>query len=603
MSIETKLLKRNEQKEEFKWKLEHIFSSNDEWEKEFKEIKELCNEITSFKDKLASSEDKLLSCLKLKDRINSKLESIYVYANMRFHEDMTNTTYQSLSDRSESLSITISSSISFIVPEILSIDEKTITSFIKSSKELGFYEFYLNEILRNKQHVLSSAEETLLAKAAVIGQSPQTIYSMFNNADIEFPSVTTDNGETIQITQGNFIKLLEKKDRHLRKIVFESYYKSYSNQKNTLAAIYDSSVKSDVFFAHSRNYNSALEASLKIKNIDLTVYEQLLETVTDNIHLMHKYIALRKKLLNLDEIHMYDLYTPMVKDVDMTVTFEEAKNIILEGLASLGEDYLQRLQTGFTNHWIDIYENKGKRSGAYSWGCYDSHPFVLMNYQDNINNLFTLAHEMGHALHSNYSNENQEYLYAGYEIFLAEVASTVNETLLMKHLLKTTTDPKKRLYLINYFLEQFRSTVYRQTMFAEFEKITHEMVEKNEPLNQEVLCKTYHDLNIKYYGNDIVIDEEIDIEWARIPHFYNAFYVYQYATGFSAAIALSDLIINEGQVAVDDYLTFLKSGSSDYALNILKKAGVDMTTKSPIENALKTFENLLDEMEKSINSH
>ena len=600
MNTQTKLLHRNEQNKEFKWKLEHIFSSDNEWEKAFKEIKDLCTEITSFKSKLSSSEEKLLSCLKLKDKINSKLKSVYVYANMRFHEDMTNTTYQSLSDRSESLSITVSSSISFIVPEILSIDEKTIASFIKSSKELQFYEFYLKEMLRNKQHVLSLEEEVLLAKAAVIGQSPQTIYSMFNNADIEFSSVTRDTGENIQITQGNFIKLLEKKDRHLRKLVFESYYKSYSKQKNTLAAIYDASVKSDVFFANSRNYNSALEASLKIKNIDLSVYDQLIEAVNDNIHLMHKYIALRKKTLNLDKIHMYDLYTPMVKDVDMTIPFEDAKKIILEGLESLGEDYLQRLQTGFDDHWIDIYENKGKRSGAYSWGCYESHPFVLMNYQDNINNLFTLAHEMGHALHSNFSNENQEYLYAGYEIFLAEVASTVNETLLMKHLLKTTVDPKKRLYLINYFLEQFKSTVYRQTMFAEFEKITHEMVEKNEPLNQEVLCLTYRDLNIKYYGDDIVIDEEIDIEWARIPHFYNAFYVYQYATGFSAAIALSERILNEGQVAVDDYLAFLKSGSSDYALNILKKAGVDMTTKTPIENALKTFESLLNEMEKSI---
>lgn len=600
MNTKTKLLNRNEQSKESKWKLEHIFSSDTEWEKEFKEIKELCNEINSFKNKLASSEEKLLSCLKLKDRINSKLESVYVYANMRFHENMTNTTYQSLSDRSQSLSITVSSSISFVVPEILSIDEKTITSFIKSSKELQFYEFYLKEILRNKQHILSLDEEVLLAKASVIGQSPQTIYSMFNNADIEFSEVTTDTGENIQITQGNFIKLLENKDRHLRKLVFELFYKSYSKQKNTLAAIYDASVKSDVFFAHSRNYTSALEASLKVKNIDLSVYDQLIEAVNDNIHLMHKYIALRKKMLHLDEIHMYDLYTPMVKDVDMTIPFEEAKKIILEGLASLGEDYLERLQTGFDNQWIDIYENKGKKSGAYSWGCYESHPFVLMNYQDNINNLFTLAHEMGHALHSNFSNENQEYLYSGYEIFLAEVASTVNETLLIKHLLKTTVDPKKRLYLINYYLDQFKSTVYRQTMFAEFEKITHEMVEKNEPLNQEVLCKTYHDLNIKYYGNDIVIDEEIDIEWARIPHFYNAFYVYQYATGFSAAIALSDRIINEGQVAVDDYLAFLKSGSCDYALNILKKAGVDMTTKSPIENALKTFENLLDEMGKAI---
>ena len=421
---------------------------------------------------------------------------------------------------------------------------------------------------------------------------------MLNNADIKFPYIKDEKNNEIELTKGRYIQLMESDDRRVRKDAFEALYSTYSKQKNTLAALLNANVKANIFSARARKYGSAREESLFADNVPVEVYDNLINAIHENLDIMHRYVKLRKKIMKLDDLHMYDLYTPMIKEVKMDISFEEAKDIVKDGLELLGEDYIKDLEKGFKSGWIDVYENEGKRSGAYSWGCYDSHPYVLLNHTDTLNNMFTLAHEMGHALHSYYSDSNQPYIYAQYKIFVAEVASTLNEALVMNHLLKKTTDKTKKMYLLNYFMEQFRTTVYRQTMFAEFEKIIHEKAEAGEALTAELLCSIYRDLNIKYYGPDMVVDDYIDIEWARIPHFYTSFYVYKYATGFSAAISISQQILNEGQPAVQRYLKFLKSGGSDYPIELLKIANVDMSTTEPVNNALKLFGSLLDQMEE-----
>lgn len=431
-----------------------------------------------------------------------------------------------------------------------------------------------------------------------MGGAPQNIFTMLNDADIRFGEITDADGETVPLTKGRYVTFLENSDRRVRKEAFTSLYNTYFSQKNTLAATYAASVKSDVFFAKARNYSSARKMALADDNIPLSVYDNLIDTVHQYLPLMHRYVALRKKLLGLDEVHMYDLYAPLVSEANVKITFEEAKETVLRALDVLGTTYTDALKMGMESGWIDVYENEGKRGGAYSWGSYGVHPFVLLNHNDTVNSMFTLAHEMGHALHSWFTWQTQPYLYSGHKIFVAEVASTCNEALLMEYLLNTTKDQNMRKYLVNYYLEQFRGTLFRQTMFAEFEKITHEMVENGEPLTWENMNQIYHDLNRLYFGDDIVIDPQIDIEWARIPHFYNAFYVYQYATGYSAAIALSRKILTEGQPAIDAYLDFLSKGDSEYSIDLLKGAGVDMSKKDAIENAMVVFERLLDEMEQ-----
>ena len=417
---------------------------------------------------------------------------------------------------------------------------------------------------------------------------------MINDADMEFGNVTDEDGNEVELTHGKYSSFLESKNVEVRKQAFNTYYDAYIKQKNTILATYNLSVKIDVFYAHIRNYKSALNEALFNDNIDDNVYTNLIDTITQNIYLMHSYVEKRKKVLKLEEIHMYDLYVPIVEEINSKVTYDEACETVLEALKPLGEDYVNKVKELFENNWIDVYENKGKQSGAYSWGAYGSHPYILMNFDNKVNDMFTLIHEIGHAMHSNYSWETQDYVNANYTIFVAEVASTVNEALLMQHLLKTTEDKNQKKYLINYFLDQFKGTVFRQTMFAEFELVTHDMVEKGEPLTVEVLNKIYRDLNKKYYGDGIVIDEKSDIEWARIPHFYSSFYVYQYATGFCAAINLSEKILNGTPQDIENYINFLKSGSSDYSIELLKKAGVDMSSHKPIEEALKVFEELLN---------
>ena len=591
-----KLPLRSEIDNSLKWKIEDIYSNDESWKKDFEKIQKMLPNILKFRGNTVSSAENLLSVLRLNDEISQTFSSVYVYANMKLHEDTSNSFYQGLADQAQSLMVQVNSATSFIVPEILA--SNNIEEFLKSNKDLEFYKIYLDNLMRLKAHILSPEIEEILAEAGEITEAPDNIFAMLNNADITFDNIPNEKGEMVELTKGRYTSYLELQDRKVREAAFKSLYKSYIKQKNTLTAIFSSNVKKDAFIAKVRKYNSSLEAALDDSNIPVEVYYNLIKAVENKLPLMHKYVSLRKKLLGVEELHMYDLYVPMVKDVEMNIPFEQAKGKVLEGLAPMGEEYLSLLKKGFNEGWIDVCENQGKRSGAYSWGTYGVHPYVLLNHQDNLDSTFTLAHEMGHAIHSYYSDKNQPYIYAAYKIFVAEVASTVNESLLMQHMINNADNKTQKAYLINHFLEKFRGTLFRQTMFAEFEMITHKMVEDGEALTVDVLCSIYHKLNEKYFGNDIVIDSEIDMEWARIPHFYSAFYVYQYSTGFSAAIALSQRILEYGQKAVEPYISFLKSGGSDYPINLLKKAGVDMTTAEPIDKALELFDQLLKELEE-----
>ena len=595
-----KIPKRSEVSPENKWKLEHIYESNDLWEVDFENLKKLSAILMDFKGLIAESANTLSNSLKTNSEIDGLFEKVYVYAHMRSHEDTTNSYYQSLADRVDSLGTELSSNNSFITPEILEIPDEKLKGFIKENENLQLYEKYINEITRNKAYTLSEPEEKILAMAGEIAQSPGSIFNMINNADIKFPVIKDENGKDTEVTKGRFIGFMESQDRRVRKDAFEALYSVYKGQSNTFAATLSANVKANIFNAKARKYNSAREASLFADNVSKSVYDNLIDTIHKNLPLMHKYVSLRKKMLGLEELHMYDLYTPIVQNVKMEVPYNKAVETVKQALTVLGPNYMKDLNNGFSSGWIDRYENEGKRSGAYSWGCYDSHPYVLLNYTDTVDSVFTLAHEMGHAMHSFYSDSNQPYIYAGYKIFVAEVASTFNESILMHHMLDATADKKEKMYLLNHYMESFRGTIFRQAMFAEFEKIIHEKAEAGESLTAELLSSIYHELNVTYYGEDIIIDDYIDIEWARIPHFYTSFYVYKYATGLSAAISLSNKVLKEGQPALDKYLNFLKCGNSDYPIELLKKAGVDMTSPEPIEEALKVFENVLEQFEDLI---
>ena len=594
MKNSVQIKSRNEIEPQYKWKTEDLYPSDEDWTKEYNALEQKIPSILSYKDNITL--DNLWECLSLRNELSHQAERLYVYANLRAHEDSTNSFYQGLADKADSIIVSYESAVSFIEPAILNLDENALLHRLSSNSSLKVYTHYISDILHSKEHILTADKEELLAQVYDLAVAPENIYSMLNNADMTFPDALDSNGNTHTLTHGKYISYLESSDRELRKSAFNNYYDTYYKQQNTIAAIYNSSVKKDVFNARVRNYKSSLAASLFATNIPTEVYTNLIDTVNAHLPLMHRYVALRKKLLGLDDLNMYDLYTPIVPNIDRTKTYDDAKNTVIEALKPLGEDYLNTLKSGFENGWIDIYENKGKRSGAYAWGTYGTHPYVSLNYDDTVNSMFTLAHEMGHAMHSHYTWSNQPYLYGDYTIFVAEVASTVNEALLMEHLLNTTTDINQKKYLINYFMEQFRGTLFRQTMFAEFELITHHMAENGEPLTFDSLSQKYMDLNKKYFGTDINIDYKISWEWARIPHFYTAFYVYQYATGYSAAIALSQNILHNN--GTENYLSFLKSGSSDYSINLLKLAGVDMTTTEPITNAMKVFESLLEQMEQ-----
>ncbi|WP_090711116.1 oligoendopeptidase F [Paenibacillus typhae] len=590
------LLKRSEVPAENRWKLEDMFASQEQWDKEYNEAKALIKKASAFQGKLDSAEE-LKACFELDDELSQLTERLYVYAHMRQDEDTAAPTYQALTQKAKKLSVEAGEALSFVTPEILSLPVEKLDQFI-ADPTLSAYTFTLTEMKREKAHVLSKAEEALLAQVGNISQAPQNIFGMLNNADLKFPKIKNEEGKEVELTHGSYIQFLESPDREVRKNAFKAVYETYAKQKNTIAATLSANVNKNVFYSRVRKYPSVLEMSLYGDNIPKEVYTNLIDTIHESLPLMHRYMKLRQKLLGVDELHMYDLFAPLVDEYKLDITFEEAKQITKEGLKPLGDDYLSVLQEGYDNGWIDIYENENKRTGAYSWGAYGTHPYVLLNHNDNLNSMFTLAHEMGHALHSYYSDNALKYRDAQYTIFLAEVASTTNEALLMDYLLNKSTDPKEKMYLLTYYADQFRTTVFRQTMFAEFEKIIHQRAEEGESLTPQDLSAIYYDLNVKYYGADMVVDKDIEMEWARIPHFYNSFYVYKYATGFSAATSFSKQILEEGKPAVDRYLGFLKSGGSDYSINILAKAGVDMSSPEPIREAMSVFESVIEQMEQ-----
>ena len=590
-----KIPERNEIPVESQWALEDLYANDALWQDDLKKLSEGSGKLASFAGKISTSAKELLAFLRLGDETSELLDRLANYAMRRGDQDKRNSYYQGMVGQLMKELVAMDEKLSFQTPELMSISDETMEQFYRDEPGLELYRRHLEKIRRRKDHVLSACEEKLLAGAGEMAQTPQDTFSMFSNADIKFESAEDSKGEKHTISQGTYISCLESADRTLRKNAYENYYAAYQNYRNTCAVCLNGQVKQLQFFANARKYPSSLDASLDATEVPTSVYHNLIETVHQNMDKMHRYVRLRKKLLGLDELHMYDMYTPLVADADAHIEFEDAKKTVLEALSCMGEDYCKILKEGFDNRWIDVYENVGKRSGAYSAGT-PVHPFVLLNYTGTLDSQFTLAHEMGHALHSYLSTKTQPQVYSDYVIFVAEVASTCNEALLMEHLLGKTTDKKQRAYLINHFLDQFKGTLYRQTMFAEFELRIAELNQQGTPLTADVLCDEYRKLNTLYYGADVVQDDQIALEWARIPHFYYNYYVFQYATGYAAAIALSRKILAEGKPAVERYLGFLSGGCSKTPIDLLKGAGVDMTTAEPVNTALSLFGKLLDEM-------
>jgi oligoendopeptidase F len=589
-------IERNNIEEKYKWNIDSMYSDKEKIESDIKKVNEIIGEIQKYKGKLADSKDNLYNALNLSEKASRILQSLYVYTHMKQHEDTRINANQGWATKTDMLSTQLSTSVSYMVPEIISMDEDKLNEYLKDEK-LKFYKKSIDDIVREKPHTLSEKEEELLAAVGDIASIPDKVFEMFSFADMKFPEIKDENGDNVRLTHQNFTKMLQSKDRRVRKDAFENVYTTYESYKNTFSSTLYGGIKKEIFYSKARKYESALQSSLFKDDISVSVYNNLIDAVSESLDTFNKYLNLKKEFLGLDEFHMYDLYVPLASQLDMKIPYEEAQEIILKALKPLGEDYISVLKRAFSERWIDVYENEGKQGGAYSWGSYDSAPYILMSYKDDLNSLFTLVHELGHSLHSYYSKTNQPYLYSGYKIFVAEVASTLNELLLMNYMLENAKSKEERFYLLNYYLEQFRTTVYRQTMFAEFEKITHEKAEDGEPLTSDEFYEIYYNLNKKYYGDSMEVDKQIGLEWARVPHFYNNFYVYKYATGFSAASALSQQILSEGKPAVDRYLEFLKSGGSDYPLNQLRKAGVDMEKKESIESALEVFKKLVDELE------
>ena len=594
---ETKIRKRSEIPVEDTWALEDLYVTDEAWEQELATLSEDEKVLTAFAGKLADSGESLYAYMEKTESVNAKAELLANYCMRKADQDTREATYQAMVGKFMSVIVGLSAATSFETPEIMAISDETLDGFYAACPKLERYRRYLTDLRRRKEHVLSPAEEKLLAAAGEMAQAPDNIYGMFADADIAFPDAMDADGNPHQLTQGTFVPCQESSDRVLRKSAYENLYRTFGKFKNTAAATLNAQNKQLKFFAEARKYDNAFEASLDRTNVPTSVYLNLIEAVHKNFDKMHRYVRLRKKLLGVEDLHFYDVYTPLVADVDKKIPYAQAKQTIYDALAPLGDDYRKVLQEGFDNRWIDVYQNEGKRSGAYSAGA-AVHPYVLMNYSGTLDSQFTLAHEMGHALHSYYSNKTQNPIDSDYVIFVAEVASTCNEALLMEYLLGKTTDKKERAYLINHFLDQFKGTLYRQTMFAEFELNIGRMVAEGQTLTADILCAEYRRLNEAYFGPDMIVDDEIAMEWARIPHFYYNYYVFQYATGYSAAIALSRKILAEGESAVKDYLNFLSGGCSKSPIDLLKGAGVDMTTSAPVEEALQLFGQLLDEMEQ-----
>lgn len=595
--MEKKIPVRSEADPKYTWALEDVYANNDVWKADLEKARALPAQLAAYKGHLGDSAQKLLEFLQLGDGISVLFDSLYGYAQRRSDEDTANSLYQGMTSQAMSAMVAVDAASSFETPELLAIPDDKLEQFYQEEPALETYRLALTRIRSKRAHILSDAEEKLLAAAGEMSQAPDSVYSVFADADLKFPSATDKDGNSHPVTHGTYIPLMHSADRVLRKSAFASLYSVYGQFRNTAAALLSAQVKQLKFYADARKYDSTLQASLDGNYVPTEVYTNLISAVHENMAPMYRYVDLRRKLLGVDELHMYDLYTPIVSDVDVNIPYEEAKQTVYDALACMGDDYRAILKEGFDNRWIDVYENVGKCSGAYSAGL-RKHPYVLLNYSGTLDSMFTLAHEMGHAIHSYLSNKHQPVAYSNYSIFVAEVASTCNEALLMQHLLKTTKNKKRRAYLINYFLEQFRTTLYRQTMFAEFELEINRRNERGESLTAESLNALYHELNQQYFGDGIVIDEEIDLEWARIPHFYYDYYVYQYATGYSAAIALSRRILKEGAPAVKDYIHFLSGGCSTDPISLLRGAGVDMASTAPIHDALQLFDELITEMEQ-----
>lgn len=591
------LKKREEIPAEFTWNLEGIFLTNDDWEHDFQALQQRLPELEALAGTLAQNGQALLTVLRKRDELSQELERLYVYASMRKDEDTTNSTYQSMADRAVQLYVRFSTVASYIEPEILALPQATLDQFVKETSGLAIYGQQLHDLNRKRAHIRSAEIEAILAAAGEMADGPGSVFTMIDNADLRLPTIKNEAGEEVELTKGNYQLFIRSTNRQVRKDAFAALHTTFLKQRNTIASTLASQVKTDIFYTSQHHYNSCREHALARYNIPVSVYDNLVETVSGHIPLLSRYLKLRKRILQLDELHMYDLYVPIVEETREEVSYQQACDTVVAALAPLGQNYLDALKQGFTRRWIDVYETSGKRGGAYSGGSYSTQPYILLNYQNNRDSMYTLAHELGHSLHSFYTRNYQPYQYGDYTIFVAEVASTLNEGLLTEHLLKKTSDRAVRLAILNHSLEGFRGTLFRQTMFAEFEQQIHSKAEQGEALTADSLSAFYRALIEKYYGGETFIDELIDIEWARIPHFYSSFYVYQYATGISAASALVQQILHEGKPAVERYLKFLSSGSSDYSIGLLKKAGVDMTSPEPVRQALQLFESHMSQME------
>ncbi|MEG0918379.1 MAG: oligoendopeptidase F [Anaerovoracaceae bacterium] len=589
--------KRNEIDKKYKWNIEAMYPDEKLWEEDLNEALRLSEEFAAYKGVLTSNHMILTEALIARDKIWMKVEKAFVYSRMRRDEDNSNEKYQAMCDKSGQIIAKVSANTSFFLPELTETDSNILLLYLEESPKLKTYEFLIKDVLREKEHILSKQEENILAQMGEITSSTNDIFTMLNNADIKFGQITDENGDQVTLTHGNYINFMESHNREIRQEAYTKMYTSYKDLINTISTTYNYNTKTDTVSAKLRKYNSAIESALSGDNIPLSVYDNLVSVVNKHLPALHKYINLRKKILGVDQLKMYDIYVPLVKIPDRKITFEEGIDIIEDALRPLGDEYISRMKEGISQGWIDVYENQGKTSGAYSFGSYDSYPYILLNYSETLKDVFTIIHEMGHSMHSSYTRENQPFVYGDHSIFTAEVASTVNENLLMKHLIAKETDPDMKKYLINLHLEEFRTTLFRQTMFAEFEQFTHKTVEDGNSLTANLMCEEYHKLNKKYFGEALGNDDYIKYEWSRIPHFYNAFYVYKYATGYSAATAISDLILKNGS---KDYLEFLKTGNSDHPIELLKIAGVDMSSPKPIETAMEEFSKLVDEFEKLI---
>lgn len=592
-----KLPKRDQVPEEFTWNLKDIFESNEAWAAENESLKAALKEAEAFRGRLGESAEALLGFFRLDDKLSVRAEKLYCYASCKSDQDISNSFYQDMRGKAVSTLTRLSESLSYAAPEIMAIDEDKLNLFYIAQPDLEGYRRSIYKIRRRAAHILSHQEEALLAAAGEMAESSEKIASVFRNADVRFPDAVDSEGKPHQLTGGTLVPLMQSGDRALRKSAFDNFYGRLDEYKNTIAATLDGQFKQLMFFSRARRYDSTIAASLDATEVPVEVYTRLIETVHANMDKMYRYVALRKRMLGVEQLHMYDVYTPLVKELDEKISYREAQETVLKALAVLGDDYVELLKLGFDNRWIDVYENEGKRGGAYSTGGSRPHPYVLLNHKDNLDSLYTLAHEMGHALHSYHSTKYQSVSQSDYVIFVAEVASTCNEVLLTRYLLKNTQDKTRRAYIINHFLEEFKSTVYRQTMFAEFELEMGRMAEQGETLTADALSEKYKALNALYFGPDMVIDDGIALEWARIPHFFYNYYVFQYATGFCAAMAIADRIMKNGESAVKDYKRFLSGGCSTDPISLLKIAGVDMSSPEPVNDALRIFGELIDEME------